>query len=100
MGTNTIVRSLKHLVDPTFLVRDLRQGLAQHPDVVDSERRDARGYGLRNNVGRVVRAADADLENGRVDLQDGERSTGMAAGIVRSGRTFSCRKTCMAMIVR
>lgn len=58
-----------HLVDAALLVSDLGQRLAEDPDVVDAERRDARRDRLRHDVGRVVRAADADLENRSVDLR-------------------------------
>lgn len=59
---------VSYLVDAAFLVSDLGQGLAQHPDVIDTESCHSGRDRLRNNIGRVVRSTDADLENGRVHL--------------------------------
>lgn len=91
-----------YLVDSAFLVRDLGQGLAEYPDVVDSESCHAGRNWLRDDVGRVVGSSDADFENSRIDLwrvpfqfQVGRRQRGSGSRLTRS-----CRKTCMAMMVR
>lgn len=62
------------LVDPALLPRDLRECLAKNADVVDAERGHARDDGARDDVRAVVCAADADLEDRRVDF---EREKGM-----------------------
>lgn len=59
---------MSDLVDAAFLVSDFGQSLAEHPDVINPESRHSGRDRLRNDVGRVVRSADADLENGRVHL--------------------------------
>ena len=58
---------------------DLGQGPAEDKDVVDAERGDARDDRFRDDVGAVVRTADADFEDGRVHFlgqEDVEREQG------------------------
>lgn len=100
------MKTKAHLVDAAFLMSDLGQGLAQDPDVIDPERGHPGRDRFRNNVGRVVRPADADLEYGRVDLLTGVGLSGFVSvrghGIHRRIKelTRSCRNTCMAMMVK
>lgn len=57
------------LVDASLLGCNLGNGLAEDKDVVDAEGGDAGNDGRWDDVGRVVRSADSDLEDGGVNLK-------------------------------
>ena len=63
------VPRLTHLVDATFLGRNLGDRFAEDKDVVDAEGRDARNDRLWDEVRRVVSASDANLKHRRVNLE-------------------------------
>ena len=56
------------LVNAALLPRDVSQCLPQHSDVINAQCSDPSYYRLRYDVRAVVRAANTDLQDGRVNL--------------------------------
>lgn len=57
-----------HLVDSALLKCNFFYRLAQHKDMIYTERRDACHDRLGDNIGRVKGAAYSDFDNTRIDL--------------------------------
>jgi hypothetical protein len=93
-----------YLVDPTLLRRDLGQRLAEDKDVINPEGSDSGSDGRGHNIGRVVGASYPDFEDRGVYLFEWGKGVGQQTmeGEAREGRerTFSCKKTWKARMVR
>ncbi len=86
------------LIYPAFVARNLLDRIAQHKGMVEPEAGHARDERTRDNVGRVVCPADADLEDGEADAKrekDVEREQGEEAkvdGVWGNGRVRETRR--------